>query len=40
MASLSKHEKDDGLMAKAQALTIKEPDVKYRKQYESLLKMR
>ena len=37
MVSLSKHEKDEGLVPKVQALIEKESDLKYRKQYESLL---
>jgi len=36
--SLYKEEKDDALLTKVQALTAKEQDMKYRKQYEALLK--
>lgn len=38
MVLLSKHEKDAGLLLKAQALIAKEADVKNRKKYETLLK--
>ena len=38
MAALSKHEKDDGLIQKAQVLIASEPDAKNRKKYEALLK--
>jgi hypothetical protein len=38
MVALSKHEKDEALLSKAQALIAKESDAKYRKQYGALLK--
>jgi hypothetical protein len=38
MVLLSKHEKDDKLLSRVQALIAKETDAKYRKKYEALLK--
>ena len=38
MVYLQKHNKDDGLLVKIQALVIEEQDAKYRKQYDALLK--
>lgn len=38
IVSLSKHEKDDGLLTRAQLLAETEQNMKYRKQYEALLK--
>jgi hypothetical protein len=38
MVLLSKHEKDDKLLSRVQGLTTKEPEAKYRKKYETLLK--
>jgi hypothetical protein len=38
MFLLSKYEKDDGLLSRAQALIAKESETKYRKKYEALLK--
>jgi len=38
MMLLYKRERDDGLLTRAQALMAKEQEMKYRKQYESLLK--
>ncbi|HMB25133.1 MAG: hypothetical protein ACM33V_02065 [Chloroflexota bacterium] len=38
MISLYGHEGDDQLLRRAQALILKEKEVKYRKQYEALLK--
>jgi hypothetical protein len=38
IVSLSKYEKDDGLLTKAHLLMEEERDMKYRKQYETLLK--
>jgi len=38
MMALHKAEKDDGLLARVQSLIAKEQDLKYRKQYETLLK--
>jgi hypothetical protein len=40
MVLLYKKEKDDAFFAKIQALIAKEQDVKYRKQYETLLKVK
>jgi hypothetical protein len=40
MALLHKEEKDDVLLARAQALIAKEQEMKYRKQYEALLKVK
>ena len=38
MVLLSKHEKDDKLLSRVQALITKETETKYRKKYEALLK--
>jgi hypothetical protein len=38
MVLLSKHEDDDKLLSRVQALITKEPETKYRKKYETLLK--
>jgi hypothetical protein len=38
MMALSRHEKDDGLLTRARGLIAKEQNMKYRKQYEALLK--
>jgi hypothetical protein len=38
MVSLSKHEGDEGLLARVQALIAKEQEVKYRRQYEALVR--
>lgn len=38
MVSLSQHEKDAGLLTRAHLLAEKEENMKYRKQYEALLK--
>lgn len=38
MVLLSKQQKDNGVFARAQALLMKEPDMKNRKKYEGLLK--
>ena len=40
MVLLSKHEKDGKLLSRVQALIAKEPETKYRKKYDALLKQK